>query len=134
VLSGAMKKLLKARPILLVTAVAVIGGTHFLREIRERQGYRSKIVALTSELRNKQSSSDELRRFLREPRFSGLILYDNSASSWAIETPLEFGARNWILYVELSNSKVVEFRVRTIDSMNDHPKEAPPDWINPRDP
>jgi len=126
-----MKKLLKARSILLVMAVAVIGAVYLMHEIREQHEYRAKIVALAGELKGKESSSDELRPLLREPRFSGLILYDESASGWAVETPQEFGARNWILYVELSNSKVVGLRVRTIDNMNDHPREAPPDWINP---
>jgi hypothetical protein len=86
-----------------------------------------KITALTAELSGGQSGRKELRGILSEPRFQGLVLEDNSPQEWVVETPSEFGATNWVLYLEVSDSKVVGLQVRTADSRNAHPRGAPAD-------
>jgi hypothetical protein len=48
---------------------------------------------------------------------------------WAFETPLEFGARNWILVVSFGNDKVDGIGIRTADSLKDKPHGAPPDRV-----
>ena len=122
-----MKNPIKIKYLLTASLVAVVAFSYGMYELRQRREYRSKITALASELNSPQRNSDDVRRLLRQPRFQGLNLRDESPSLWTVETPLEFGARNWVLFIELHDSKVVALRVRTIDSMNERPHDAPPD-------
>jgi hypothetical protein len=110
--------------ILVVTASLVAIG--YMR-YAEREKYRNKIISLTSELSECQTNKEEVRQLLREPRFRGLILVEDSPNEWDIETPTEFGATNWVLYLTMSDSSVIGLRVRTSDSQAIHPKGAPPD-------
>ena len=90
-----------------------------------RDEYRAKIVALMSEV-SKHPNNEEVRRLLSESRFQGLTLSEAS-NQWAVETPIEFGAKNWVLYMEVNDSRVISLRVRTADSLKEHPVSAPPD-------
>jgi hypothetical protein len=92
-----------------------------------QEEFHEKITALTAELSQRQRGNDELRRLFNESRFQGLSLEDDSPSEWVVETPTEFGATNWVLYVEVSDSKIVTLRIRTADSRNVHPTGAPAD-------
>jgi hypothetical protein len=103
--------------------VAVIAYTSSER----KREYRAKISALTSEVRDHHADIGDLRQLLNEPRFQGLTLRQESPTEWIVETPSEFGAKNWILYVELSDSRITTLRVRTLDSNNVRPEGAPPD-------
>ena len=44
-----------------------------------------------------------------------------------LDSPLEFGARNWMLYLQFDDERLSSARIRTADSMYEHPAEAPPD-------
>jgi hypothetical protein len=44
-----------------------------------------------------------------------------------LETPGRFGARNWLLYVDWKGDAVHCLRVRTADSMQERPRDAPAD-------
>ena len=46
---------------------------------------------------------------------------------FAIAIPLIWGAGNWIAYIDFEREVISAVRVRTADSMNDHPDAAPPD-------
>jgi hypothetical protein len=98
-----------------------------------QEEFHNKITALAAELSDGRSGRKELRSILNEPRFRGLILEDNFPNEWVVETPSEFGA-NWVLYMEVSDSKIVGLRVRTADSRNAHPRGAPADknLLSPR--
>ena len=50
----------------------------------------------------------------------------------SVETPLEFGARNWILHLLFANGKLVGIGVRTEDSDKSRPPRAPLDKIADR--
>lgn len=50
-----------------------------------------------------------------------------SSPRFAIATPLIWGAGNWIAYVDFERDVIVAVRVRTMDSVDDHPDTAPPD-------
>jgi hypothetical protein len=108
-----------------ILAASVAAIVHARRANQEE--FHNKITALTAELSDGQSGRKELSSILNEPRFRGLILEDNSPNEWVVETPSEFGATNWVLYVEISDSKIVGLRVRTADSTNAHPRGAPAD-------
>lgn len=68
----------------------------------------------------------EARRVFREAESPRLKLME-SASGLVIQTPYEFGARNWLLIVDTRDGVVVGIKVRTSDSVNEHPPAAPPD-------
>ena len=44
-----------------------------------------------------------------------LRLYSGSAKMWSISMPSEFGASDWVLYLDFSDGKVSAIRVRTSD-------------------
>jgi hypothetical protein len=50
------------------------------------------------------------------------------------EAPSEFGARNWMLYLQFHDNRLSAVRIRTADSALEHPETAPPDvghWSEP---
>ncbi len=97
------------------------------RNSETNRQYRAKISTLSTELTAYQSDMEDLRHLLAQPRFQGLTLRQDSATEWEVETPAEFGATNWVLYLEVSNSKIVALRMRTMDSSKRRPEGAPPD-------
>ena len=113
-------------PWLFVALVLTIFLSAIIYTRSSRQGEnRAKIVALMSEV-SKHPTNQEVRRLLSESRFQGLTLSQES-NELVVETPIEFGAKNWALYMEVSDSRVVALRVRTADSVKEHPVGAPPD-------
>ncbi len=113
-------------PWLFVALVLTIFLSAIIYTRSSRQGEnRAKIVALMSEV-SKHPTNQEVRRLLSESRFQGLTLSQES-NELVVETPIEFGAKNWVLYMEVSDSRVVALRVRTADSVKEHPVGAPPD-------
>src|SRR5438477_4371351 len=83
-----------------------------------RREYRAKIVALMSQVSNHRER-EEVRQLLGESRFQGLTLREDSSTEWEVETPNEFGAKNWVLYMDVSDSRIAALRVRTADSVKD---------------
>ena len=55
------------------------------------------------------------------------------SSYWAVRTPIEFGAGNWVLYVEFDERKRIgALRIRTTGSVDEKPREsAPADRVLP---
>lgn len=94
-----------------------------------RNVYGEKISTLAAELGTRPHTKDDVRALAQEPRFQGLTLHESSSTEWGVETPIEFGAKNWVLYIEFKDSRVAALRVRTADSKNEHPKSAPPDKV-----
>lgn len=107
--------------------VAVFLAAIVYRNSAHQAEYHNKIIALTTELTRHQRNREELRHLVNEARFNGLTLREVSSTEWAVETPIQFGATNWILYVEMIDSKMVALQVRTADSRSIHPNGAPPD-------
>ena len=54
-----------------------------------------------------------------------LRLYSGSPQMWSISMPSEFGASDWVLYLDFSDGKVSAIRVRTSDGPR--PSAAPND-------
>ena len=48
-------------------------------------------------------------------------------SAVGFATPLEFGAKNWVLLVEMGDGVVVSKKYRTEDSLREHPPGSPAD-------
>jgi len=111
----------------LITIVAASLAAIVCTRHAKQHEFRNKITALANELSTHQSNKEELRRLLTEPRFQDLVLREDSPNEWLVETPIEFGATNWVLYLDFNDSTIVEVRVRTADNENAHPREAPAD-------
>jgi len=63
-------------------------------------------------------------------RFDRLTLRD-FGETWSVETPLIFGAKNWVLLFEARESRITAIRVRTPDSYVIRPPDAPVDVVRP---
>ena len=120
-----MKRALGFKWFLVALAVTIFLSAIIYTRGSRRDEYRAKIVAFMSEV-SKHPNNEEVRRLLSESRFQGLTLSEAS-NEWVVETPVEFGAKNWVLYMEVTDSRVVALRVRTADSVKERPVGAPPD-------
>jgi hypothetical protein len=109
----------------LFVAAALWGIVH-TRHVQQAESHH-KIMALANKLSECQCNKDELRQIVNQLRFRGLTLHDDSSDEWAVEAPIEIGATNWVLYIDVRDSRAVGLRVRTSDSKMVHPKNAPPD-------
>lgn len=47
----------------------------------------------------------------------------------SVDTPLEVGAKNWVLYISFGSNRVESVAVRTADSEHYRPSDAPGDRI-----
>jgi hypothetical protein len=70
-----------------------------------------------------------LRELLAKQRYSHFRLDDRNPTEWLVETPTRFGARNWVLYLDVKGTEIRKLRIRTLDSAQMHPQEAPADII-----
>ena len=116
-----------------VTIIIVMGIAAFFY-IRGKSQKLAKEELLT--LREKITlgdSKEKVKRTINEAqtsRLEYLFLGDNKSQRWVIKTPLEFGATNWVMLVEFSNSNVSAVRIRTEDSDKIKPTDALADKEN----
>ena len=76
------------------------------------------------------ASSSEIRTLIGESEFRHLKLRQVAPNSFLVQTPLEWGAHNWVLWIELKNDKVAALRIRFHDDKSSRPDQAPPDKAN----
>jgi hypothetical protein len=91
---------------------------------------RGELRELFSRLESATTKAD-VERIYRERKYQTLKLRESREDLWVVETPLEFAAKNWVLYLEFSNSRLIASRIRTADSQDEQPADAPPDRIAP---
>ena len=75
---------------------------------------RTAVLKIREKLRVGDGYETALRIYW-EHASDDLRLYSGSPDTWSISMPHEVGAREWVLYVDFSNSKVTTLRVRTSD-------------------
>lgn len=73
------------------------------------------------------ASRDEVDRIFSTNAFHRLRLVEVSEDLLLARTPLEWGAGNWVLRVELHDGKVAAVKVRIQDDSAIRPDDAPPD-------
>lgn len=56
-----------------------------------------------------------------------LELYSGNPKTWFVQTPLEWGAENWLLWIEHDAGRIEALRIRISDSKSFKPRDAPPD-------
>jgi len=75
-------------------------------------------------------SKEQVKNVFYEYKTKTLKLMDDRENSWLIEMPFEFGASDWILWIEFDeNDKIVSLKMRTSDSKKLKPKGVPGDKI-----
>ena len=74
-------------------------------------------------------TADEAGATVSRLREAGFPAYGGCGGSdtCVVSAPLEFGARNWMLYLQFNSDRLSSARIRTEDSAYEHPEEAPPD-------
>lgn len=106
--------------LLALAALAVIWSGSKSKEAREELEAAFARVQLGA-------SSSEIRALIGESEFRHLKLREVDPSSFLVQTPLEWGARNWVLWIDVKDDKVTALRIRFHDDKNGRPDEAPPD-------
>ncbi len=106
--------------LLALAALAVIWSGSKSKEAREELEAAFARVQLGA-------SSSEIRALIGESEFRHLKLREVDPSNILVQTPLEWGARNWVLWIEVTNEKVTALRIRFHDNKNRRPDLAPPD-------
>jgi hypothetical protein len=108
---------------LLLTIAAIAFGIAIARVWWLRQA-REQLLAFASSVRVGQSVESVVSRCKRYSRLSCRV--EPKGDVFA-DTPLEFGAGNWIVWLAVRNGTVSAIRFRTPDSTRTRPKGAPPD-------
>jgi hypothetical protein len=72
-------------------------------------------------------SASEVRQLLQNQRYKDLTLREWSPNDWVVDSPLEFGATNWIVHIILHDGRTTSIQLRTPDSDTRLPEGAPSD-------
>jgi hypothetical protein len=125
----------KVKHITVAVVIAAVGVTGTLwvrhRTTESAGGARRELVALIRALEHAVTAEDVTRTF-DNSEHRMLTLERVSGQLWLVTTPYEFGAKNWYLYLDFERSVLVALRVRTEDSADVHPPDAPADVIRKR--
>ena len=70
---------------------------------------------------------DEVVRMIESQSGTTVLKWSSSSRRIVVETPYEFGASNWILYIGLADGRVTSVHYRTADSDDFRPRHSPPD-------
>jgi hypothetical protein len=73
------------------------------------------------------ADSESVKNQFKATRANHLELREIQTNLWVIRTPLQLGARNWLLYISFRDSRVEGLRVRLQDSKDVRPQDAPSD-------
>jgi hypothetical protein len=61
------------------------------------------------------SSQNDVERILRSEEYRQLTLVRQTPDVWIVNTPIEFGASNWCLYLTFVDQALCEITVRSTD-------------------
>lgn len=75
-----------------------------------------------------RATPDQVEVVLRRGQYNYVSVV-RLEDEWILDTPYLFGARNWRIWVEFESGRVNALRVRTMDSRDEHPYEAPADRV-----
>ena len=91
-----------------------------------RGEYRAQIRGLYERLQPGMPRA-QVREAVASHNYPNLQLQAGDSGTWYVQTPREFGAGNWELLIEFQGERVSAVRVRTADTHEYPPPEAPPD-------
>ena len=107
-------------------AVLSVAGVMVTLEVRARAEAKRQLLEFRTNVASAKDRVEVERRFY-SLRASKLTLAKWRAETWIVQTPSEFGATNWDLYIDFRDEEPVSLRVRSADNVDYHPQEAPPD-------
>ena len=105
----------------------------WIRPFLSRGESRNELLKLRSEIRFGETVGEVLKGIERndfkylEKSSWAKFSQDNSNDVLAVKTPSEFGSSNWVLLIEFKNLKVNCIRIRTEDTFEIKPANAPED-------
>lgn len=70
---------------------------------------------------------EKVRDIFRQYRTKGLELIDQKETTWLIRMPYEFGARDWVLWIEFDDKGITNLKIRLSDNKEFKPKNSPDD-------
>ena len=91
-----------------------------------REHYRDQVRTLYANVQPGMPRT-QVRQTMDSAKYPDLTFHQPEAEAWLASTPLEFGARNWVLLIEFDRDRVSVVRIRTADSVDEHPVQAPTD-------
>jgi hypothetical protein len=98
----------------------------FIGSFLHRERNRGEVLALYQAIQPGMAGS-VVEEEKRSGRYPHLTFHGGKGSGWYVSTPLEFGAKNWVLVVDAVDGRVTAVRIRTEDGLHDHPAQAPSD-------
>jgi len=104
----------------------LLGVATLLYRVRQGDQARKEVITLFQSL-NVGMKASEIQPLIDSQQSRLLRLHEISADLLFVQTPLEWGARNWVLWLELSDGTVSAVRIRVHDSRELKPHGAPPD-------
>ena len=128
---------------ILLSAVTVLFLWGIGKNFYDKMGFskkpapRAEMRVLLKSLQLEDSAADVTRKF-GAGGFRHLKLRTTNSRRWAVDTPLEFGAKNWTLFLEFdANAKLAAIRLRTPDGLDIPPRDIDfvdrvrAGWISP---
>ena len=111
---------------IVVTIVLLVAALFTPVTFLNRGKYRAEVRSLYDRLQPGMAKS-EVQAALRSGDYPNLQLWGEDPKVWFVSTPREFGAQNWELLIEFHAERVSAVRVRTADTHEHPPSDAPPD-------
>ena len=109
----------------LTIITAIIYFTVFDAKLRNRASHIA-LAAIMQDL-TPGDSQTRVREVYAARRIDRLMLLESSPESWSIGMPGEFGASDWILYLDFEAQKLIRLRMRNSNSTALPPSDVPPD-------
>lgn len=113
---------------LVIVIVVLVASIFRPITLLNRNKYRAEIRGLYERLQPGMARA-QAQTAVKSGSYPNLQFGSDNAQTWSIWAPLEFGAQNWVLLIEFEGEHVSALRVRTADSYQSHPPEAPPDKV-----
>lgn len=115
---------------LLIFGIALLLGTAllFLQRTAQARTARQEVIRAYDKISLGASLAEVRAVFTREAS-QHLKLHESQPDKWLGQTPLEWGAANWLLLIEFKDERVHAVRVRTQDSAEEYPPKAPADKV-----
>lgn len=109
-----------------VLAVVVVLALQVSKGCSGRQRSRAEVYVLVESI-NPGSRIHDIVNLPKDKALHSIKARIISSDRILFTTPYEFGAGNWVVYIDFSNSVVRSVKVRTADSPDEKPKNAPLD-------
>lgn len=115
---------------LLIFVIALLLGTAllFLHRTAQARAARQEVIRAYNKI-SLGAPLAEVRAVFTRETFQYLELHEEQPDKWLVQTPLEWGAANWLLIIELKDERVHAVRIRTQNSAEEHPPRAPADKV-----